>query len=94
MEHLVAAARPTRLGLDGAHIQGRQRDHALAAIPRIGGARRVQLRGASRNTREFKSHEFSMLPLMRTTVRYWEGLMRVSNMSGEYLGDGYLEMTR
>lgn len=35
-----------------------------------------------------------MLPLMRTTVRYWEGLMRVSNMSGEYLGDGYLEMTR
>ena len=32
--------------------------------------------------------------LMRTTVRYWEGLVRVSDASGEYLGDGYLEMTR
>ncbi len=32
--------------------------------------------------------------LMRTTVRYWEGLVRVSDLNGEYLGDGYLEMTR
>ena len=32
--------------------------------------------------------------LMRTSVRYWEGLVRVSDLNGEYLGDGYLEMTR
>ena len=29
-----------------------------------------------------------------TSVRYWEGLVRVRDADGEYLGDGYLEMTR
>lgn len=29
-----------------------------------------------------------------TTVRYWEGLVRVTDREGRHLGDGYLEMTR
>ncbi len=31
---------------------------------------------------------------LRTSVRYWEGLVRVRDLGGNYLGDGYLEMTR
>lgn len=31
---------------------------------------------------------------LRTSVRYWEGLVRVKDSGGAYLGDGYLEMTR
>lgn len=31
---------------------------------------------------------------LRTSVRYWEGLVRVRDAAGSYLGDGYLEMTR
>ena len=31
---------------------------------------------------------------LQTSVRYWEGLVRVTDSDGEYLGDGYLEMTR
>ena len=31
---------------------------------------------------------------LRTSVRYWEGLVRVRDSGGGYLGDGYLEMTR
>lgn len=31
---------------------------------------------------------------LRTSVRYWEGLVRVTDTDGAYLGDGYLEMTR
>lgn len=31
---------------------------------------------------------------LRTSVRYWEGLVRVRDARDNYLGDGYLEMTR
>ncbi len=30
---------------------------------------------------------------LHTSVRYWEGLVRVRDAGGEHLGDGYLEMT-
>ena len=31
---------------------------------------------------------------LATTVGYWEGLVRVTDLEGNYIGDGYLEMTR
>lgn len=31
---------------------------------------------------------------LATSVGYWEGLVRVSDLEGRYVGDGYLEMTR
>ena len=31
---------------------------------------------------------------LATTIGYWEGLVRVADRSGRYIGDGYLEMTR